>query len=84
MQLPQIIPTGARIVVRTDAGMDEATGRRTYNDVIGHVVSWDGETLIVDRDPSANGRRPAQRVSIPVETIVRLKPVPERPRRAAR
>ena len=31
------------------------------------------------RDAAANGSRPEQRVSIDVETIVTIKPVPERP-----
>ena len=34
--LPATIPQGARIVVRTDAGIDERTGRRTYRDFLGH------------------------------------------------
>ncbi|NEG70094.1 DUF6725 family protein [Bifidobacterium choloepi] len=80
MPLPGIIPAGARIVVRTDDGTDERTGRTTFRDFVGHVVSWDpsaGE-LVLDRDASANGRRPAERVTIKMATIVRLKPVPER------
>lgn len=76
--LPATIPQGARIVVRTDAGIDERTGRRTYRDFLGHVVSWDGTTLVLDRDPSADGRRPAAQVTIDASSIVRLKPIPER------
>lgn len=76
--IPSKIPQGARIVVRTDAGIDERTGRRTYRDFLGHVVSWDGTTLVLDRDPSADGRRAAERVRIHAAQIVRLKPIPER------
>lgn len=82
-RLPRVIPRGARIVVRTDAGVDEHTGRRTYRDFLGHVVSWDGTALVLDRDPSADGRRKAERVTIRASAIVRLKPVPERRVRTA-
>lgn len=83
VRLPAAIPVGARIVVRTDDGADERTGRRTYRDFVGHVLSWDGTTLELERDASANGRRPAEHVTIDASSIVRLKPVPERrlPRR---
>lgn len=70
-------------MVRTDDGADGRTGRRTYRDFVGHVLSWNGATLELERDASANGRRPAERVTIDAASIVRLKPVPERrlPRR---
>ena len=45
MRLPETIPAGARIVVRTYAGLDPHTGRQQYRDVVGHVRSWDGTTL---------------------------------------
>ena len=50
-----------------------------FRDYVGHVRSWDGHTLEMTRDAAANGSRPEQRVSIDVETIVTIKPVPERP-----
>lgn len=51
-----------------------------YHDAIGHVISWDGETLHLMRDAAANGSRPEQEMFINARTIVRLKPVPERKR----
>ncbi|KFI59198.1 DUF6725 family protein [Bifidobacterium gallicum] len=81
MQLPTSIPQGARVVVRTALGVDPGDGRMKYRDVVGHVRSWDGSTLEITRDAAANGSRPEQQVSIAAETIVRLKPVPERPKR---
>lgn len=88
MQLPHHIPFGARIVVRTRAGVDGATGRMTFRDAIGHVIAWDGHTLTLSRDAAANGSRPAERISIDAADIVALKPVPERrasaPRRYGR
>lgn len=82
--LPRVIPQGARIVVRRTAGIDPDTGRMTYRDVVGHVRHWDGKTLEMTRDAAANGSRPAQRVSIAADSIVRLKPVPERPNNGTR
>ncbi|WEV69841.1 hypothetical protein OZX73_02955 [Bifidobacterium sp. ESL0775] len=78
MPLPQSIPTGARLTVRTLDGKDPQTGRQQFRDYIGHVRSWDGETLALTRDPAANGSRPAQNVVIPRDRIVALKPIPER------
>lgn len=78
MHLPQHIPSGARIVVRTRAGIDAVTGRMTYRDAIGHVDSWNGMRLRMVRDPAANGSRPAERLDIAAEDIVAFKPVPER------
>ncbi|PJM72615.1 hypothetical protein CS006_08560 [Bifidobacterium primatium] len=72
------IPVGARLVVRTTAGTNEE-GREQYRDFVGHVTAWDGVTLSLLRDESANGRRPAQLVDIKAADIVRFKPVPERP-----
>lgn len=52
--------------------------RMKFRDYVGHVRSWDGQTLEMTRDAAANGSRPEQRVSIPADTIVTVKPVPER------
>ncbi|KFI68595.1 hypothetical protein BMAGN_0463 [Bifidobacterium magnum] len=79
--LPSHIPEGARLVVRVADGIDEYSGRPQFRDFVGHVRSWDGVTLALTRDASANGRRPAEDVAIDARTIVRLKPVPERPKR---
>lgn len=78
MRLPERIPAGARIVVRIKAGIDPIDGRMKYNDRIGHVVSWDGSTLVLDRDAARNGSRPAERIEIAADSIAILKPVPER------
>lgn len=78
MKLPRRIPKGARIVVRVIAGLDQYDQRMKFNDYIGHVESWDGTVLVLHRDPSGNGNRPAQMVSIPAESIIRLKPISER------
>ncbi|OZG48615.1 DUF6725 family protein [Bombiscardovia coagulans] len=78
MQLPLHIPVGARIVVRTLAGVDETDHRMKYNDYIGHVHSWNRHVLVLNRDPAANGSRPAETVTIDAKNIVKLKPVPER------
>lgn len=76
---PPHIPAGARVVVRTAIGVDPADGRMKFRDFVGHVRAWDGITLELTRDAAANGSRPAEDVSIDARTIVRLKPVPERP-----
>lgn len=73
------IPAGARVVVRTAIGVDPADGRMKFRDFVGHVRSWDGTVLELTRDAAANGSRPAEDVRIDAHTIVRLKPVPERP-----
>lgn len=103
--LPEFIPVGARIVVRTykiaqlgggerlqtaadrlqtAAGSAQTTNgsaqKIEYHDAIGHVISWDGETLHLMRDAAANGSRPEQEMFIDARTIVRLKPIPERKR----
>ncbi|WEV41540.1 hypothetical protein OZX57_05865 [Bifidobacterium sp. ESL0682] len=78
MPLPKSIPVGARLMVRTLDGKDPQTGRQQFRDYIGHVRSWDGDTLSITRDPAANGSRPAQDVDIPRNRIVALKPIPER------
>jgi hypothetical protein len=49
-----------------------------YSDYLGHVVSWDGSTLHLTRDPSRDGTRPAQDVCLSAEQILVIKPVPER------
>ncbi|KAB8286707.1 DUF6725 family protein [Bifidobacterium avesanii] len=77
--IPEHIPTGARVVVRTAIGVDPADGRMKFRDYVGHVRAWNGVTLELTRDAAANGSRPAEEVSIDARTIVRLKPVPERP-----
>lgn len=80
-RLPRKIPAGSRVVVRTFDGTSPASGRTQYRDYVGHVISWNGDTLEMLRDESANGRRAAQIVSLAACDIVRLKPVPERPSR---
>ncbi|MDO4913145.1 MAG: hypothetical protein Q3961_01175 [Bifidobacteriaceae bacterium] len=79
MKLPETIPSGTRIVVRTFAGTDSVTKRTNYRDYVGHVRSWDGKTLDLLRDAAANGSRPAQRILIQQEDIAVIKPIPERP-----
>lgn len=59
-----------------------STQKIEYHDAIGHVISWDGETLHLMRDAAANGSRPEQEMFINARTIVRLKPVPERKHRS--
>lgn len=78
MPIPNEIPAGARIVVRTCEGVDPKDQRMKFRDYVGHVRSWDGQTLEMTRDAAANGSRPEQRVRIPADTIVTVKPVPER------
>ena len=78
MHLPEHIPTGTRIVVRTQDGNDDFTGRPQFRDFVGHVTSWDGTTLRMIRDAAANGSRPECNVEIDASRIVRIKPVPER------
>ncbi|MCI1832560.1 MAG: hypothetical protein LKI88_00285 [Bifidobacterium sp.] len=80
MSLPSFIPPGARIVVRTDEGIDPTTHRTSWRDFVGHVLSWDGSRLVLQRDAAANGSRPEQIVTIDAARIARLKPVPERSR----
>lgn len=79
-QLPKHIPTGIRVVVRRSAGIDKESGRTILRDAVGHVINWDGSTLTLLRDESANGARPAQIITIEGKSIVRIKPVPERPK----
>ena len=78
MRLPATIPAGARLVVRIALGSDPEDGRPKFRDYVGHVVDWDGQRLILDRDPAANGSRPGERVRLQAEDMVALKPVPER------
>ena len=68
MPIPNEIPAGARIVVRTCEGVDPKDQRMKFRDYVGHVRSWDGQTLEMTRDAAANGSRPEQRVSIPADT----------------
>lgn len=79
MPIPNEIPVGVRIVVRTCDGVDSTDHRMKFRDYVGHVRSWDGQQLEMTRDAAANGSRPEQRVTIPASTIVTIKPVPERP-----
>ena len=69
MPIPNEIPVGARIVVRTLEGVDPTDHRMKFRDYVGHVRSWDGQKLEMTRDAAANGSRPE---------IVTIKPVPER------
>lgn len=78
MPIPHEIPVGARIVARTLEGVDPADHRMKFRDYVGHVRSWDGQKLEMTRDAAANGSRPEQRVTIPADAIVTIKPVPER------
>ncbi|WP_427877412.1 DUF6725 family protein [Gardnerella sp. 2492-Sm] len=81
LTLPQQIPAGARIVVRTYKIIEDThthAQKIEYHDAIGHVLEWDGETLHLLRDPTANGTRAAQEMFIDAKTIARLKPIPER------
>jgi hypothetical protein len=82
MQLPRTIPQGSRIVVRQKLGIDPSDGREKFSDVIGHAVEWDGKELVIDRDPTPDGRRPGKCITIGADTIVALKPVPERKKRS--
>ncbi|RSX55723.1 hypothetical protein D2E26_0286 [Bifidobacterium dolichotidis] len=79
MSLPQRIPSGARVVVRTALGIDATDHRMKFRDFVGHVESWDGHTLELNRDAAANGSRPAEHVTIHAPEIVKIKPIPERP-----
>ena len=78
MALPKEIPAGSRVVVRVIEGVDPTDRRTKFRDYVGHVTSWDGSTLEMVRDATANGSRPAQHVRIDADTIATLKPVPER------
>lgn len=80
-RLPAHIPVGARVVVRVRDGISNSDNRMKYRDYIGHVHYWDGTELDLMRDAAANGSRPQQRVWLRAETIVRIKPIPERPAR---
>ena len=79
--LPQRIPAGTRIVVRTYKIIEnnnDGTQKVEYHDAIGHVLEWDGVMLHLLRDPAANGTRAAEEMFIDANTIYRLKPIPER------
>lgn len=78
MPLPEEIPSGVRVVVRTVEGRDPEDGRLKFRDYIGHVISWDGTSLVLNRDPAANGSREGQEVRLPAVCIIRIKPIPER------
>lgn len=78
MSAPTRISIGSRVVVRLRAGIDSSTGRMQYRDRIGHIVSYDGETLLLRRDAAANGSHPEETIAIPTELIHIMKPIPER------
>ena len=78
MAIPNEIPANARVVVRVSEGVDPTDHRMKYRDYVGHVTSWAGHTLDMIRDAAANGSRPEHRVTIDADTIITLKPVPER------
>ena len=59
MPIPNEIPVGARIVVRTLEGVDPTDHRMKFRDYVGHVRSWDGQKLEMTRDAAANGSRAA-------------------------
>ena len=80
MAIPNEIPAHERVVVRVSEGVDPVDHRMKYRDYIGHVTSWDGYRLEMTRVAAANGSRPEQRVSIDADTIITLKPIPERHR----
>ena len=66
------------MVIRVGEGVDDATGRMMFRDYVGHVLASSSTAIDLSRDPAANGSRPKQRVRIPIESIVAIKPVPER------
>ena len=49
MPIPNEIPVGARIVVRTLEGVDPTDHRMKFRDYVGHVRSWDGQKLVPER-----------------------------------
>ena len=59
MPIPNEIPVGARIVVRTLEGVDPTDHRMKFRDYVGHVRSWDGQKLEMTRDAAANGSVPS-------------------------
>lgn len=65
-------------MVRVYDGVDGQDGRMKFRDYIGYVRSWDGQRLELTRDAAANGSRPEQEVSLEADTIVTVKPIPER------
>ena len=85
MRTYKIAQVGADDSAQTATGSGQTTtgsGQKIeYHDAIGHVISWDGETLHLMRDAAANGSRPEQEIFIDARTIVRLKPIPERKHR---
>mgnify|MGYP001533245868 CR=1 FL=1 len=54
MPIPNEIPVGARIVVRTLEGVDPTDHRMKFRDYVGHVRSWDGQKLEMTRDARAD------------------------------
>lgn len=91
--LSKTIPTGTRIVVRTQRICENQTcedptcesnknvtisPKIEYYDIIAHVLEWDGKILHILRDPAANGSRAAEEMFVDAKSIVRLKPIPER------
>ena len=78
MPIPNEIPAGARIVVRTCEGVDPKDQRMKFRDYVGHVRSWDGQTLErrAMRQPTVHAQSNVS--AFPADTIVTVKPVPER------
>lgn len=78
MNLPHTIPVGSRIVARTYDGIDPLDQRMKFRDFIGHVRSWNGSQLEMIRDAAANGSRPEQTITLEADSIVTIRPIPER------
>jgi len=72
------IPIGARVTVRVEAGIDPRDHRMKYSHFMGHIVQWDGQVLTLDRDPSRDGSRPVQRLTLDATRIRVVKPIPKR------
>jgi hypothetical protein len=84
LTLPQ---PGTRITLSVVDPPDEKTGRQIFHHYVGHVIKWTASsphpqiqeiTLVLQRDSSADGRRPSEILCIPASQIRFLKPVPER------
>ncbi|WP_018143814.1 DUF6725 family protein [Alloscardovia criceti] len=73
------IPHHARLVIRCFDGVDAYSGRMQFRDYIGHIAAYDDTHISFLRDATANGLRPEEMVSIPLDAVARIKPIPERP-----
>ena len=58
MPIPNEIPVGARIVVRTLEGVDPTDHRMKFRDYVGHVRSWDAELVTIKPVPERSMTRP--------------------------